>query len=157
MVIWRWTYGIGAREKASCRHVGYFFRLAARVLLYAPSHRQNSTYNSHGALAGKKNSSMGPPCTIDPTTHRTMSERSYHGATSRSLFSESTLRYPVSCTICVSVCTVVVFYLDVFKPALLIIFFIMHFSLLTRGVKNPYDLKKNPYKLSTPLQNTILV
>ena len=29
---------------------------------------------------------MGPTCRIDPTTHRTMSKRSYHGATSRSLF-----------------------------------------------------------------------
>ena len=28
---------------------------------------------------------MGPPWRIDPTTHRTMSERFYHGATSRSL------------------------------------------------------------------------
>ena len=28
---------------------------------------------------------MGPPWRIDPTTHRTMNERSYHGATSRSL------------------------------------------------------------------------
>ena len=27
---------------------------------------------------------MGPPRRIDPTTHRTMNERSYHGATSRS-------------------------------------------------------------------------
>ena len=36
-------------------------------------------------LAGTRNSSMGPPWRIDPTTHRTMSERSYHGATSRSL------------------------------------------------------------------------
>ena len=41
-------------------------RLAARVLLYAPSHRQDSTYHglcytSRGALAGKRNSSMGPP------------------------------------------------------------------------------------------------
>ena len=27
---------------------------------------------------------MGPPFGIDPTTHRTMSERSYHQATSRS-------------------------------------------------------------------------
>ena len=31
-----------------CRHIGYSFRLAARVLLYAPSHRQDSTY--HGLL-----------------------------------------------------------------------------------------------------------
>ena len=41
-------------------------RLAARVLLYAPSHRQDNTYHnlcytSHGALAGTRNSSMGPP------------------------------------------------------------------------------------------------
>ena len=29
-----------------CRHIGYSFRLTARVLLYAPSHRQDSTYHS---------------------------------------------------------------------------------------------------------------
>ena len=45
---------------------GLHFRLAARVILYAPSHRQDSTYHglcytSHGALAGMRNSSMGPP------------------------------------------------------------------------------------------------
>ena len=49
--------------------MGYSFRLTARVLLYAPSHRQNSTYNrlcytSRGALAGTRNSSMGPPSII---------------------------------------------------------------------------------------------
>ena len=47
------------------RHIGYSFRLTARVLLYAPSHRHNSTchdlcYTSRGALAGTRNSSMGP-------------------------------------------------------------------------------------------------
>ena len=36
------------------------------------------------ALAGMRNSSMGPPWRIDPTTHHTMSECSYHRATSRS-------------------------------------------------------------------------
>ena len=77
------------REETRCRHMGYSFRLTARVLLYAPSHRQDSThhglcYTSRGALAGTRYSSMGPPWRIDPTTHRTMSERSYHGATSRS-------------------------------------------------------------------------
>ena len=36
-----------------------------------------------GALAGTRNSIMGPA--HGETTHRTMSERSYHGATSRSL------------------------------------------------------------------------
>ena len=35
--------------------------LTARVLLYAPSHRQDNTYHSVGALAGTRNSSMGPP------------------------------------------------------------------------------------------------
>ena len=40
--------------------------LAARVLLYASSYRQDNTYHgvcytSRGALAGTRNSSMGPP------------------------------------------------------------------------------------------------
>ena len=69
------------REETRCRHMGYSFRLTARDLLYAPSHRQDSTYHglcytSRGALAGTRNSSMGPPWRIDPTTRRTMSERS---------------------------------------------------------------------------------
>ena len=47
-------------------HIGYSFRLTARVLLYAPSHRQDNTYHglcytSRGAPAGTRNSSMGPP------------------------------------------------------------------------------------------------
>ena len=42
------------------------YRLTARVLLYAPSHRQDNTYlslcyTSRGALAGTRNSSMSPP------------------------------------------------------------------------------------------------
>ena len=46
--------------------MGYYFQLTARVLLYAPSHRQDSTYHSlcytsRGALADTRNSSMGPP------------------------------------------------------------------------------------------------
>ena len=54
------------REETRCRHIGYSSRLTARVLLHAPSHRQDSTYHglwytSHGALAGTRNSSMGPP------------------------------------------------------------------------------------------------
>ena len=54
------------RKETRCRHIGYSFRLAARVLLYAPSHRQDNTYHSLcytgcGALAGTRNSSMGPP------------------------------------------------------------------------------------------------
>ena len=61
--------------------------LAARDLLYQLSMSQDSTYHSlcytsRGTLAGMGNSSMGPPWRIDPMTHQTMSERSYHGATS---------------------------------------------------------------------------
>ena len=41
-------------------------------------------YTSCGALAGTRNSPMGPPWRIDLTTHHTMSERSYHRAKSRS-------------------------------------------------------------------------
>ena len=78
-----------ATGETRCRHMSYSFRLAARVLIYAPSHRLDSTYHgycytSRGTLAGTRNRSMGPPWRIDPTTHRTMDERSYHGATSRS-------------------------------------------------------------------------
>ena len=32
-------------EETRCRHIGYSYRLTARVLLYAPSHRQDSTYH----------------------------------------------------------------------------------------------------------------
>ena len=54
------------RKETRCCHISYSFRLTARVLLYAPSHRQDSTYHglcytSRGALAGKRNSSMGSP------------------------------------------------------------------------------------------------
>ena len=45
--IWLRTILI-VREETRCRHIGYSFRVAARVLLYAPSHRQDSTY--HGLL-----------------------------------------------------------------------------------------------------------
>ena len=63
--IWLRTIVI-VREETSCCHIGYSYRLTARVLLYAPSHRQDNTYHglcytSRGALAGTRNSSMGPP------------------------------------------------------------------------------------------------
>ena len=35
-----------AREETHCHHMGYSFRLAAMVILYASSHRQDSTYNA---------------------------------------------------------------------------------------------------------------
>ena len=34
-----------SEKKTRCRHIGYSFRLTARILLYAPSHRQDSTYH----------------------------------------------------------------------------------------------------------------
>ena len=54
------------RKETRCRHIGYSYRLTASVLLYAPSHRQDNTYHGlcytcRGALAGTRNSSMGPP------------------------------------------------------------------------------------------------
>ena len=54
------------RKETRCHHIGYSFWLTARVILYAPSHRQDSTYHglcytSRGALAGTRNSSMGSP------------------------------------------------------------------------------------------------
>ena len=63
--IWLRTILI-VREETRCRHMGYSFRLTARALLYAPTNRQDNTYHglcytSSGALAGTRNSSMGPP------------------------------------------------------------------------------------------------
>ena len=54
------------RKETRCCHIAYSFRLAARFLLCAPSHGQDSTYHglcytSRGALAGTRNSSMGSP------------------------------------------------------------------------------------------------
>ena len=65
--IWLRTILI-VRKETRCRHIVYCYRLTARVILYAPSHRQDNTYHglclcytSRGALAGTRNSSMGPP------------------------------------------------------------------------------------------------
>ena len=53
-----------AREETRFSHMGYSFRLAARVLLYAPSHRQDSTYHglcytSRGALLEREIAQWG--------------------------------------------------------------------------------------------------
>ena len=58
--IWLRTILI-VRKETRCRHIGYSYRLTARVILYAPSHRQDSTYQglcytSRGALALTRNS-----------------------------------------------------------------------------------------------------
>ena len=66
------------REESRCRHMGYSFRLAAMVLLYAPSHRQDSTYHglcytSRGALAPRWGDRFGrqenEAANSDPTRH----------------------------------------------------------------------------------------
>ena len=59
----------GVRHIAS--DIGLFFPISCRVLLYAPSHRENSTYHSlcyisRGALVGTQNSSMNRPSKINP-------------------------------------------------------------------------------------------
>ena len=56
--IWLRTIMI-VRKKTRCRHIGYSYRLTARVLLYASSHRQDNTYHSlcytsRGALAERE-------------------------------------------------------------------------------------------------------
>ena len=43
-----------AREETRCRHMGYSFRVAARVLLYAPSHRQDITYHQSWSTGWNK-------------------------------------------------------------------------------------------------------
>ena len=67
-------------EETRCRHMGYSFRLAARVLLYASCHRQDNTYHglcytSRRALSGTRNSSMGPP--HEGSIRRPIAPRSY--------------------------------------------------------------------------------
>ena len=57
--IWLRTILIVKKETRCC-HIGYSYRLTARVLLYAPYHRQDNTYHSLcytscGALAGMRN------------------------------------------------------------------------------------------------------
>ena len=52
-------------EKGNLLLIGYSYRLTARVLLYAPSHRQDNTYHSlcytsRGALAGTRTVCFSP-------------------------------------------------------------------------------------------------
>ena len=61
-------YGVGHKDHSDSEreNKGYSFRLAARILLCASSHRQDSTYHGlchtgRGALVGTRNSSMGSP------------------------------------------------------------------------------------------------
>ena len=75
-------YGVGhivrdhsAKEESRCRHMDYSFQLAARNHPTAPYVHHPTAQDSRGTLAGTRNSSMGPPRGIDPTTHRIMSRR----------------------------------------------------------------------------------
>ena len=89
-----WLYGVGHMVKYHTDsergnpmpHMGYSFWLTARVLLYAPSHRQDNSYHSlwytsRGALAGTTNSSMVYPMKDrydDPSHHeQTLLSQSY--------------------------------------------------------------------------------
>ena len=83
--IWLRTILI-VRKETRCRHIGYSFRLAARVLLYALSNRKDSTYHglcytSRGALAGTRIAQWVHPMkdrSDDPSHHeRTLLPRSY--------------------------------------------------------------------------------
>ena len=74
------------REETRCRHMGYSFRLTAKVLLYAPSNRQDDTYHSlcytsRGALAGREIAQWVHPMKdrSDDSSHheRTLLPRSY--------------------------------------------------------------------------------
>ena len=61
-----------AREETRCCHMGYSFWLAARVILYAPSHRQDSTYHSlcytsSGTQPGMSNVSTMKDWSGDPS------------------------------------------------------------------------------------------
>ena len=63
-------------EETRCCHIGYWFQLAARVLLYALSHRQDNTYHglcytSRGALAGTRNGTSDQ-CTYAKLHHWAM-------------------------------------------------------------------------------------
>ena len=58
------------REETRCQNMGYSFRLAARVLLYASSNTKDNTYHSlcytsRGALPGTRNTGMTRSCPRD--------------------------------------------------------------------------------------------
>ena len=79
--IWLRTIQI-VRKETRCRHIGYSFRLTERVLLYAQSHIQDSTYHSlcytsRGALAGTRNSPMKDRSDDSSHHERTLLPRSY--------------------------------------------------------------------------------
>ena len=76
--IWLRTILI-VRKETRCRHMGYSYRLTARVLLYAPSHRQDNTYHglcytSRGALAGTRTIMKDKVTYTPPSTAENLSQ-----------------------------------------------------------------------------------
>ena len=74
------------REETCCRHMGYSFRLTARVVLNAPSHIRNNTYHglcctNRGTLAGMRNNSLGPPSLLYQTSSTGCNETYNNGST----------------------------------------------------------------------------
>ena len=62
--IWLRTI-LTVRKETRCRHIGYSYRLFSRVLLYAPSHRQDNTYQglcytSRGTVTEAVFQTIGP-------------------------------------------------------------------------------------------------
>ena len=67
-----------AREETRCRHMGYTFRLPARVLLYASSHRKNNTYHGLCYSTGWNEKQLnGPTMTAPSVCYRFRSDCSY--------------------------------------------------------------------------------
>ena len=95
--IWLRTILI-VRKETHCRHIGYSYRLSARVLLYAPSHRQDNTprpllHQLWSTGWNEKWLNGSTPWRIDPTTHRTMSERSTSELCHAPLFNDAHFIY----------------------------------------------------------------
>ena len=81
--IWLRTILI-VRKETRCRHIGYSYRLTARVILYAPSHRQDNTYHSLcytscGALVGTR-TAIGCPTNGKLKPHMYISKLKIHKA-----------------------------------------------------------------------------
>ena len=77
-------------ETRSCHYIGYSLWLAARILYASPTEKiarnHGLCYSSRWALPGSRNSSMGPPWGLDPTTHRTMNGRPATAAPTNTCF-----------------------------------------------------------------------
>ena len=71
------------KDHSNSYHMGYSFQLAAEDVLYALSHRKDSTYHglcytSCGAKSEMRNISMSAPQGFNYITHHTMSTKELH-------------------------------------------------------------------------------